>query len=428
MSLLSRVEAAQGAERTRLHVMAEEIPALLEVLATACILELVKLSRAESSLVEWAHGAVGVISQFVPTQGALIVIDLPGSPPVSASFGDVASAAEATLAAARTGDDLPGTHCLTPLVVEGIVVGALAFGSVPLVVGRSDLLTRVRDQITGDLAAVARTEQLARAEAPQRVHAAVRELGALDDVNRLQELASALLLLPEVVGATVTVQAPWLLDEIVLERGWSTGPSHLERHVSGSHSAVTLALHGFFGIPGSVAHSVLNDAATGVQRLLNELDAAWVTMYVDEQDPANGFLTGPVMERVLGTTMHRADQRGTGVCLMSVSIEGASGLRGGGAGERIDAMLEQAAQTLPDVVRQCRLCRIDDDHLLALVPDADELEATSLEIRVRIAVDTAIRPRGLAPRSYRSLIGTAVYPVHASTATALIEQSMRAVR
>src|SRR4051794_30763277 len=209
MSLLSRVEAAQGAERTRLHVMAEEIPALLEVLSTACLLELGKLSRAEPSLVEWAHGAVGVISQFVPTQGALIAVDLPGSPPVSAAFGDLASAAEATLAAARTGDDMPGTHCLTPLVVEGIVVGALAFGGVPPILARSDLLTQVRDQITRDLGEVARGEQVARAEAPQRVQAAVRELGALDDVNRLQELTGALLLLPEVVGATVTVQAPW---------------------------------------------------------------------------------------------------------------------------------------------------------------------------------------------------------------------------
>jgi GGDEF domain-containing protein len=369
-----------------------------------------------------------VISQFVPAQGAVVVVDLPGSPPISAAYGDISSAGEAILAAARAGDEIVGTSCLTPLVVEGIFVGALAFGSVPPIVQRSELLARVRDQITRDFGAVAHGEQIARADAPQRVQTAVRELGALDDVVRLQELASALLLLPEVVGVSLTVKAPWLLDEIELERGWPSGPSHLGRQASGSHSSVKLCLDGFFEVPGSIANSVVNDAATAVQRLLNELDAAWVTMFADDQDPANGLLSGPVLERILGTTMHRADQRGTGVCVVSVSIEGASGLRGDGSGDRIDAMLEMAAHTLPDVVRQCRLCRIGPDHLLALVPDADELEATSLETRVRTAVDFAIRPKGIAPRSYRSVIGTAVYPAHANTATALIEHSMRAER
>jgi GGDEF domain-containing protein len=151
-------------------------------------------------------------------------------------------------------------------------------------------------------------------------------------------------------------------------------------------------------------------------------------MYDEDLSSTSGMLSAPVLERVLGTTMHRADQRGTGVCVVAVSIEGSVEIRINGSGDRIDSMLDRAAGALPDVVRQCRLCRIDADHLLAVVPDADELEAHSLASRVRDSVDLAIRPRGIAPRNYRCEVGVAVYPAHSNTATGLIEHAIRAER
>lgn len=426
MTLLSRVEAAQDAQRTRLQVMRSEVPALLEVLASACTLELSKLVRAEPSLAEWTHGAVGVISQLVPVKSAVLVIDLPGAPPVSAGYGALADAGAQVLHAGRVGERVLDAEVLIPLTVGGLVVGSLGLGGVAAVIRESALMERVTTQVAVDLVDIAKLEQAARAEAPIRVRTAVGALGRLDEEPRFDELASAMAQLPDVVGVTLRVEAPWLVDAIAIQRGWTSSTGRFVHEVRGERASIGLVVDGAFSLQGSITGDVISETVSTLLTGVRAAELAWTESHLVGRDATTGLYSRPAFVAVLDSAITRAEHRNEQVGLVAVAVDQAAEMRAQGGSDRVDTMMGRMADALSSEWGDNAVARVSRDHLAVIVTGADELELISARDAIRHLSAASIRPRGIAPRTYGCVVGVSLSSVHGVDAERLIDHAIDA--
>jgi GGDEF domain-containing protein len=194
--------------------------------------------------------------------------------------------------------------------------------------------------------------------------------------------------------------------------------------VRGVDASVGLVVDGSFALQGSITGDVISETVAGLQVAVRSAEVAWSQSHLIGRDATTGLLSRPAFVAVLDSTIARAEHRSEQVGLVAVAVDEAAELRAGGGGEKVDAMMGRMAETLAAEWGDNAVARVGRDHLAVIVTGADELELIGARDGIRHAAAVAIRPRGIAPRTYRCVVGVSLSSVHGVDSERLIDHAI----
>ena len=186
---LARLDAIQARSLARLQESGTDRALLVELLESACLLELAKIETTHVDPASYLQLAIDVVAQMYPVHGVGAMVSIPERAPIEVVVGDP-----------PTGDRR------YPLIGDGVTLGVLVAGELKADLGSPDrFFHEVAAQIAQGFTSSNHSEQLRREAATATASRVASQLADDRMVDGLEELALALASFPGVVAAELVV-------------------------------------------------------------------------------------------------------------------------------------------------------------------------------------------------------------------------------
>ena len=406
---LAAWEDAQAEHLDQLRDLGAEGSVLQQLLETSCLLELSKIASAQPELVLFVQSTVEVIAQFFTIDGCRLEVHPPGLPTVSAAFGL-----------------LVGVGTAFPLRDQGEVIGQLVASEIPDILGGSQFFGRIAEQVAHGLASVAEVERLRRRAAAATAARLAAGLDDWRDEQWLEELCSAVAVLPNALGACLTVEGPTAGGPIVVSAGVDgSGAVDDRREIVGT---VGLRLAVSWDRPPDDGHRATIDAVW--RDLVGAVGRAEEHRRLQEQaetDELTGVGNRRRAVRTLAATLRRAERRGEPVAVLMLDLDHFKSVNDELGHATGDEVLRAFAALLVREVHDGGVARMGGEEFLVVLPNVDVLGARLAADRLRAMVPDACGRALPEGRRQTVSIGISGYPDNAGFPDALIREADRAL-
>ena len=407
---LAAWDRAQDEQLVALQDAGAEGSVLQQLLETSCLLELSKIAAAQPELVLFVQSTIEVIAQFFPIDGCSLHVQPRDLPAVAASFGDMTGSVAARFAIREQGEE----------------VGELLASEIPPVLGGAQFFDRLAEQVGLGLAAVAETERLRRRAAAATASRLAAGLEDWRDEPWLEELAGAIAVLPNALGAELTVEGPTAGGPIVVSAGLvGVEPADDRREIVGT---VGLRLEVSWDRPPDRANRATGD---GVWRdLIAAVGRAEEHRRLQEQvetDELTGVGNRRRAIRSLAAALRRAGRRGEPVAILMLDLDRFKAVNDELGHAVGDAVLKAFAAMLVREASGGSVARMGGEEFLVVLPGVDALAAQLEADRIRALVPGACAPVLPEGRIQTVSIGASVYPTTAGFPDALVREADRAL-
>lgn len=396
---------------------------LVDVVEMTALLELSRLTVPGLALGDWAQAVLDVIVQFLDLDGCLVTIDVPGVPPLRASFGTVPD--EDELAAAVAGGsavDEEGRQA-HPLRVDGAVAGMLAGRSRPGPLAGTGFFATAAVQLSGALAVLVDAERLRRRAAVADALRLVGDLTSIED-DAAERLAAALAALPGAGGALVSVQPEGVALPLTFAAGLvdDSLPSTARIIDGGGTGAAVLVRWAAEPSPEEVA--TLDRVLDGLTASLTRAEERRRLEREVETDPLTGVGNRRRAARALSAALRRGWRFGESVAVVAIDLDHFKRVNDTLGHAVGDAVLAAVGQVL---ATECRAydtpARMGGEEFLVILPACDTRDAAEVAARLRGQITAACA--GLADElgGVTASAGVAVFPDAASTPDLLLQRA-----
>jgi diguanylate cyclase (GGDEF)-like protein len=407
---LAAWDRAQDEQLAALQDAGAEGSVLQQLLEASCLLEPSKIAAAQPELVLFVQSTIEVVAQFFPIDGCSLRVQPRDLPAVSASFGDVTGRVAARFVIREHGEE----------------IGELLATEVPPVLGGAHFFDRLADQVALGLAAVAETERLRRRAAAATASRLAAGLEDWRDEPWLEELAGAIAVLPNALGARMTVEGPAPGGPIVVSAGvGGVEPTDDRREIVGT---VGVRLEVSWDRPPDRTNRATVD---GVWRdLIAAVGRAEEHRRLQEQvetDELTGVGNRRRAIRSLAAALRRAGRRGESVAVLMLDLDHFKAVNDELGHATGDAVLQAFAAML---VRECpggSVARMGGEEFLVVLPGIDAIAAHAEADRLRSLAPAACAPALPEGRAQTVSIGASVYPTTAGFPDALVREADRAL-
>ena len=425
---LSSWEDAQDRELEKLRELQAESSMLQQLLEASCMLELSKVATAQPDLVLFVRSTVDVIAQFFPVDGCGLRVRAAGLPEVGACFGGVSDETAARLAAGLLAGDPPAHEGLEllPLLVEGEPMGCLVTTEVSEMIGGGGFLGRVAEHVSLGLAAVAEAERLRRQAAGATAARLASGLDDWRDESLLTELAAAIAVLPNALGARLRLDGPVTGGPIEITAGLADVPP-VEIHEAAS-AGVMVRLETFW----DKTPAADNLATVGAvwDDLLRSVERAEERRRLQERaetDELTGVGNRRLAIRALANALRRAEHQGEAVAVLMFDLDLFKRVNDQLGHQVGDEVLKAFSSMLVRDVPEGAIARMGGEEFLVVIPGLDLLAAREAADRLRSAVPVTCRPVLPEGWSQTVSVGVAVYPTNGGFPDALVREADRAL-
>jgi diguanylate cyclase (GGDEF)-like protein len=409
---LAAWDRAQEEQLVALRDFTAEGPALQQLLETSCLLELSKIAAAQPELVLFVQSTIEVIAQFFPIDWCCLDVHPRDLPAVSASFGEPA--------------ELSDLGARFPIVEQGEVVGALVASDAPDVLGGSQFFDRIAEQVGLGLAAVAETERLRRRAASATASRLAAGLEDWRDEPWIEELVAAIALLPNALGAELTIEGPAEGGPIAARAGLvDVEPYDDRREIVG---AVGIRL----GVswdrqPDAGNRAMVDDVWSDLLTAVARAEEHRRLQELVETDELTGVGNRRRAVRSLATALRRAGRRGESVTVLMFDLDRFKAINDELGHAVGDAVLQSFASMLVRETVGGAVARMGGEEFLLVLPGVDFLAARAEADRLRSLVPQAcgmVLPEGWVQTVS---VGAAVFPTTAGFPDALVREADRAL-
>jgi len=395
---LARLDALQTQSLERLRDAGADRALLVELLESACLLELAKIDTSRFDPPGYLQLAVDVVAQMYPVNGVAATVAVAGGQQFEAVSGT-----------------RPAGDRRYPLVAGEAALGVLLAGVPTTDLGPSDhFFAKVADQIAQGFDAVTRADRLRREAATATASRVASQL--LDDRldDGLDELAFALSSLPSVIAAELLIELVAVGAPLRLRAGtWDgDGHAHSIENVTldvGSAGRITARIRSIDESPpdGQAVRGV-------VECLARSLEAIMTTRALREQaetEPLTGLGNRRRLRRSLEQQLGRARRYGERVALLLLDLDRFKAVNDELGHDTGDAVIVACAQALRERTRSYdELVRLGGDEFVVVAPVPDVLDARRLADDVRAHVGAQCNALLPADWCLSASIGVAVFP------------------
>ena len=407
---LTAWDRAQEEHLVALKDVAAEGRVLQQLLETSCLLELSKIAAAQPELVLFVQSTIEVIAQFFPIDGCSLDVRPRDLPAVAASFGELAG----------------GVAARFEIAEQGEVVGELLASDVPEILGGTQFFDRIAHQVALGLASVAETERLRRRAAAATAARLAAGLEDWRDEPWLEELVGAIAVLPNALGAELTIEGPAAGGAIVAKAGLvGVEPYDDRREIVG---AVGVRLGISWDRQPDRDNLATIDAVW--RDLIGAIARAEEHRRLQEQvetDELTGVGNRRRAIRSLATAVRRGGRRGEPVTVLMFDLDHFKAVNDDLGHAVGDAVLKAFASMLVREVPNGSVARMGGEEFLVVLPGVDIIGARPEADRLRALVTDAcasVLPEG---RTQTASVGAAVYPTTAGFPDALVREADRAL-
>jgi diguanylate cyclase (GGDEF)-like protein len=371
---------------------------LVELMESACLLELAKIDTARVDPTSYLQHAIDVVAQMYPVHGVAASVVVPGFDSIEVHAGSLAA-----------------VEHRYPLVGDGVVLGELVAGGLKAeLAAPDDFFEQVAAQIARGFASVTHSEQLRREAATATASRVASQLPDDRIVEGLEELALALASFPAVVAAELVIDHIAVGPPLQLRSGFWGHDGHPH-----SIDSVTLDLGAAGRLTArirSVDESTPDELAVqGVMEYLaSSLDRIATTHALREQaetEPLTGLGNRRRLQRSLDQQLSRAQRYGERVALLLLDLDRFKAVNDELGHETGDAVIVACADALRERTRGYdELVRLGGDEFVVVAPVPDVLHARHLAEDMREHI--ALRCNALLPADWglTAAIGVAVFP------------------
>ena len=406
---LSGWDAAQTEQLHRLRDADTEGSVLQQLLQTSFLLELSKIAAAQPELVLFVQSTVELVAQFFPIEGCTLEVHPPDLPPVSASFGELA-----------------GTPTSFALRLEGAEIGRLTARGIPELLGDGEFFGRVANQVALGLASVAQVERLRRQASAANASRLAATLQDWRDEPWLEELAEALAVLPNALGAELRVEGPDAGGPISARAGLTGAPPGEWRRKTIGQITVELEVS-WSREPDSSNRTTLDRVWDDLVLAMDRAEQRRLLQEQVETDELTGVGNRRRAIRSLTGALRRAERRGEAVAVLMLDLDHFKDVNdqlGHGTG---DAVLRAFSAMLVEEAPPGMVARMGGEEFLVVLPGVDVLTARREADRLRTLVPDACRAALPGGRRQTVSIGASVFPANAVFPDALIREADRAL-
>jgi len=395
---LSRLDAIQARSLERLQEGGPDRALLVELMESACLLELAKIDTTRVDPTTYLQDAIDVVAQMYPVRGVAASVCVPGYESIDVHAGEPPS----------------GEHNY-PLIGDGVALGALAAGALKAELGSpDDFFEQVAAQIARGFASVTHAEHLRREAATATASRVASQLPDERIVEGLEELALALASFPAVVAAELVIDHVAVGPPLQLRSGFWGHDGHPH-----SIDSVTLDLGAAGRLTArirSVDESTPDELAVqGVMEYLaSSLERIATTQALREQaetEPLTGLGNRRRLQRALDQQLSRAQRYGERVALLLLDLDRFKAVNDELGHETGDAVIVACADALRERTRGYdELVRLGGDEFVVVAPVPDVLHARHLAEDMREHI--GLRCNALLPAGWglTAAIGVAVFP------------------
>ncbi|HUI49533.1 MAG TPA: GGDEF domain-containing protein [Acidimicrobiia bacterium] len=394
----ARLEALQARSLERLQSAGADRALLVELLESACLLELAKVETTRVDPVSFLQQAADVIVQLYPVRGVALTVSTAGTAPIDVHSGEP-----------------PAGDRRFPLVADRVTLGVLVAGEQKTDLGPADdFFCRVAAQVAQGFASVAHAELLRREAATATASRLASQLPDENIVDGLEELALALASFPSVIAAELVVDHAAVGPPLRLRSGYWDGDGRPH-----SVDSVTLDLGAVGRLTArirSADESAPDELAVqGVMEYLaSSLERIATTRALREQaetEPLTGLGNRRRLQRALEQHLSRAERYCERVALLLLDLDRFKAVNDELGHEMGDAVIVACADALRERTRGYDdLVRLGGDEFVVVAPVPDILDARTLADDMREHI--AQRCNALLPPGWglTATIGVAVYP------------------
>ncbi|HVC25329.1 MAG TPA: GGDEF domain-containing protein [Acidimicrobiales bacterium] len=389
----------------------EEAGLLARLAQTECLLEIAKLSSQRVDLSSYAGMVVGVITQFVPCVSCHLTIDVDDVPAITMTYG--------------TRDDVIAPRYRHVLRTESSDAGELVVTPEIALVGTADFLAEIAEQVSGGLGALVSAERLRRSAAVAQTLRLIDALGDEVSADSLNELVSALALLPDALGARLEVDHAALAGALSVSAG--AIPARREQRVA---------------VPGGTFSLAIRWSATGAAReeeavgeIVDLLTAAFARAEekrelrdAAETDPLTGIANRRRALRALGEAVSHAEHVDDTVGLVYLDLDQFKRVNDELGHEVGDEVLVLFASHLDAMVRERdTVARFGGEEFVIICPGLGERSGAALVTRIVEMTPAACAPALPVGWRQTTSAGLACYPSVAQHPDALVRAADKAL-
>jgi len=402
---LDRLAVAQDRALQRLREGSPDRDLLVQLLETACLLELAKLD-ADLDLASCVQSAADVITAMFPVSGCSIVLDTDDGAPWTTESG--APVIEALV------------RCRAPITIDGAAAGELRLGPLTAELEASSFVVAAAGQLASTFGRALKAERLRRAAATATAARLAAELD--DDVpaDSLEAIANQLAAFPGAIGAELVVDHPAVGPPLSVRAGRADEEYRLvlSRDLSGSGLlAARVAMS-----PGAIApEHALGEV---LDRLVGSLERIARTQQLRrevETDPLTGLGNRRRLDRALAAALHRARRYGEQVAVLLLDLDGFKAVNdtlGHAAGDRV---LRQAARAVRRVSRGYdEVVRLGGDELVIVSPTTELIGAITFAEILRSTIAETCSAALPSSIVITVSVGIALYPDSGDDAEGLL--------
>jgi diguanylate cyclase (GGDEF)-like protein len=394
----ARLDALQARSLERLRDAGPDRVLLVELLESACLLELAKVDTARVDPASYLQHAIDVVAQMYPVHGVAATVTIDGYASIAVHSGDE-----------------PDTGIEYPLVGDGAIFGVIVVGDAKADLGPSNLFfCEVALQIGNGLASVVHAELLRREAATATAARVAAQLSDGDIVEGLEELALTLASFPGVVGAELAVDHVAVGPPLRLRAGYwdDDGRGHRVDDVTldvGAAGRLTTRIRSV-----DETRTEASAVETVIQHLARSLDRVATTHALREQaetEPLTGLGNRRRLQRALDQQLARAHRYGERVAVLLLDLDRFKAVNDELGHETGDAVIVACARALRECTRGYdEIVRLGGDEFVVVAPIPDVLHARRRAEEMRIHI--AHRCNALLPPDWglTAAIGVAVFP------------------
>ncbi len=420
---LSRLDAIQVRSLARLREAGTDRGLLVELLESACLLELAKIETTSIDPTSYLQHAVDVVAQMYPVAGVAATVTMPGRESIVVHAGEVTT--DDQLSALGAGDDGAGAAGRYPLVGGGVTLGVLTAGAPKADLGSpTHFFEQVARQVAQGLAGVLHSDQLRREVATATASRVAAQLVDEQIAEGLEELGLALASFPGVIAAELSIDHDAVGPPLRLRSGyWDyDGHAHSIDSVTleeGKSRRLTARIR-------SADESTPDESAIRavLEHLVQSLDRIASTRALREEaetEPLTGLGNRRRLQRALDQHLSRARRYDERVAVFLLDLDRFKAVNDELGHDAGDAVIIACANALRDRTRAYdELVRLGGDEFVVIAPVPDALRAGQLADEMREHI--AWRCNALLPADWglSAAIGVAVFPDAATDPESLL--------
>jgi diguanylate cyclase (GGDEF)-like protein len=407
-SRLDLDEANRRALAALRHDGGETSALLVQLLATACLLELRRLLTAGLDLPTFVTAAVDTLAQLASINHCQLEVSISELAPVSYGVG-LGPGDEPDLVSA-------------PVTLDGVPVGTLRAGALPQPVRDAGLLEQLAAEISAGLDTLVQSERRRREPAMANALELAATLDEHYDVSHLQGIADALAALPNVGGATVVMENPRFAGALAVQGGAPATAGLDTRHAHTIDGRIGLrVVVRWLRAPEAPDERQTREAVEAFVSTLERIEANLRLHTEAEVDELTGIANRRSGQRALAAACTWARHNGSSVSVLLLDLDRFKQVNDTLGHEVGDLVLSTFAQSLTLSTREYdHASRWGGEEFLVVLPGVDVV--TALRIAERLRTQTPGMCADALPPEWRQTVsvGVATFPDDAEEPSRLV--------